>query len=258
MPVCLGLAYLLALPAWAHDFWLQASDFRPQPGARVTISLHVGQDFGGEVLPRIEEWIRRFEYRDASGTHPVPGELGDDPAGVLPAVRGTTLVAYEGERNGVRLEAPKFHAYLRDEGLEWVIAERKRRGEADWPAREWYTRHAKALLCVGEGASGWDHPFGLMLELVPLDDPCAWRPGQPLALRLLFRGRPIEGVLVVAYRDADPQHKVRARTDAGGRVSLPLDGHGVWLIKAVHMERAEAQDTDWDWGSYWASFTFAG
>lgn len=77
-------------------------------------------------------------------------------------------------------------------------------------------------------------------------------------MRLLFRGRPIEGVQGVAYRDADPQHKIRQRTDAEGRVSLPLEGHGVWLIKAVHMERADEQDTDWDWGSFWASFTFAG
>ncbi|BAN69421.1 hypothetical protein EBS_1536 [endosymbiont of unidentified scaly snail isolate Monju] len=130
MPFCLLLTYLPAWSARAHDFWLQPSDFTPKAGARVGLSLHVGQDFGGEVLPRIDEWIRRFEYHDVSGLHPVPGELGDDPAGYLPAVRSTTLVAYEGERNGVKLEAPKFHAYLRDEGLEWVIAERARRGAA--------------------------------------------------------------------------------------------------------------------------------
>lgn len=256
MPFWLACAYLLARPVLAHDFWIQASDFRPPPGVRVELSLRVGQDFGGEVLPRIDEWIVRFDYHDAGGLQPVPGELGDDPAGYLPAVRTSTLVAYQGERDGVKLKPAKFHAYLRDEGLEWVIAERERRGEADWPAREWYTRHAKALICVGEGAPGWDFRFGLPLELEPERDPCAWRPGQSLPMRLLFRGRPIEGVLVTAYRDTDPQHKIRQRTDAEGRVSLPLDGPGVWLIKAVHMVRAGDDDPEWDWGSYWASFTF--
>jgi len=67
MPFWLACAYLLARPALAHDFWIQASDFRPPPGARVALSLHVGQDFGGEVLPRIDEWIVRFDYHDAGG-----------------------------------------------------------------------------------------------------------------------------------------------------------------------------------------------
>jgi len=36
-------------PAFAHDFWMEASSFRPAVGSVVTIGLRVGQDFIGDV-----------------------------------------------------------------------------------------------------------------------------------------------------------------------------------------------------------------
>jgi uncharacterized GH25 family protein len=45
------------------------------------------------------------------------------------------------------------------------------------------------------------------------------------------------------------------RTDAAGRVRVPLSRSGVWLVKAVHMIPAPA-GADADWESIWASLTF--
>lgn len=247
----------MAASASAHDFWIHASDYRPAAGERVDLTLHVGQHFKGDTLPRLDDWIVRFDYHDATGLHPVPGELGDDPAGYLPAVVGITSIAYQSQPSTVELEPAKFHSYLRDEGLEWVIAERQRRGEQDQPAKEWYTRDAKALVAP-EGAQddGWAYRFGLPLELIPLKDPYRLAAGEVLPVRLLYQGEGLPGVLVVAYRDKAPERKIRVRTDSDGRVELPLKGAGVWLIKAVHMIRASESDQGYQWGSFWASLTF--
>jgi hypothetical protein len=47
---------------------------------------------------------------------------------------------------------------------------------------------------------------------------------------------------------------MRGRTDNEGRVAVPMSA-GVWLIKAVQMERAAA-GTGADWESVWTSLTF--
>lgn len=247
----------MAASASAHDFWIHASDYRPAVGERVDLTLHVGQHFKGDTLPRLDDWIVRFDYHDATGLHPVPGELGDDPAGYLLAVDGITLVAYQSQPNTVELKPAKFHSYLQDEGLEWVIEERKRRGEQDQPVKEWYTRDAKALIAPKDVAGGgWAYRFGLPLELVPLKDPYRLGAGEALPIQLLYQGAGLPDVLVVAYRDKAPEHKIRARTDADGKVELLLEGEGVWLVKAVHMIRAPESDEGYQWGSFWASLTF--
>jgi uncharacterized GH25 family protein len=74
----------------------------------------------------------------------------------------------------------------------------------------------------------------------------------PNAFSLLFRGKPIANVLVVALNKDETVH---GRTDAKGRVALRLTRPGMWLIKAVHMEPAPA-GAEVDWESWWASITF--
>jgi len=54
----------------------------------------------------------------------------------------------------------------------------------------WSAKFAKALIGVG---APWSTVLGHELELIPLDDPSALRPGKILQIRLLFRGSPRAG-----------------------------------------------------------------
>ena len=76
-----------------------------------------------------------------------------------------------------------------------------------------------------------------------------------LDLRLLYRGKPLAGALVIAFRKAAPEDKVQVRSDARGGAALRLSASGIWLIKAVHMVRLENHPKA-DWESYWASLLF--
>src|SRR2546430_14913591 len=62
-----------ALPAMAHDFWIEPSTFKPAVGETFMASLRVGQDFLGDPVPRSSQQIERFVVRDAGGEHPVTG-----------------------------------------------------------------------------------------------------------------------------------------------------------------------------------------
>ena len=192
-----------------------------------------------------------------AGEAPVAGRPADEPAGsVLPAHAGLAWLAYRSLESPLSLEPDRFEEYLREEGLESVIAERARRGESGKPSRELFSRSAKALVQAGGvGSSGYDRPLGLALELVPEKNPYGLKPDEELPVRLLWQGRPLSGALVSALPYGNPEARVSLRSDRAGRVRLREIGPGVWLVKAVHMERV-ADDPAADWRSVWASLTF--
>jgi uncharacterized GH25 family protein len=247
--------------AEAHDLWIEPSTFHPVAGEEVSAALRVGANVQGEALPMIPQLQDRFLLRSRAGEVSVDGEPGQDPAGfVRVAEPGLQWIGYQSRAFPTQIDCRTFEGYLVEEGLERIVRERERTGTSARPGRERFYRCAKALLEVG-GAKGnrdanvVDGPLGFTLELVPRRSPHAMRPGENLPLTLLFRGLPIEGVLVVAMSKDDPEKAVRARTDAAGQVTLPIGHSGFWLVKAVHMEAA-APGTGVDWESWWASLTF--
>lgn len=222
-------------PLGAHDFWIEPSTFRPRPGAIVSLSLRVGEDFAGDPVPRSTSLFESFVVRDDSGVREIVGRENADPAGFFRFERGGWVV-YRSKANAMTSTRAKFEQFLREEGLPAV--------KTSEPVRESFYRYAKTLL----GRTGYATPVGLRLELVPLSDPSA---AAPLKVRVLFEGKPLARTLVTAIHRDDPAKRAAARTGASGDVSLTL-GDGVWLIKAVHIVPGKNQT----WESLWASLTF--
>lgn len=248
--------FFAATPLLAHDFWIEPSTFRPAVGASVGIALRVGEGFRGDPVPRTPARIERFVLASASRETPIEGVAGHDPAGVARVSEpGVQVVGYRSNASRVDLEAAKFEQYLKEEGLDAIVAERARRGDSGKPSREIYSRCAKSLLAAGAGSkTGHDRELGFTLELVPEKNPYAYTSGGPFPVRLRYRGKPLAGTLVVALAREAPEKRLSARTDAQGRVSLAL-APGAWLVKAVHMVPAR-EDSGADWESLWASLTF--
>ena len=240
----------------AHDFWLDPSSWQLSPARGVTVTLRVGELFIGDAVPRNQAGIERFSIVTASGEQPVSGADGKSPAGLIPARRDeTAVVLYRSRRSAVELEAEKFETYLREEGLDEVIAQRRKKGESGKRAREVFSRSAKTILGSPGSvtASVATKPYGLALEIVPVGDPrIRTRDGN--SFRILFRGKPLRGALVVARNRKRPNAAVSMRTDDRGIVALSLDTPGEWLIKCVHMARIDEPIAEWE--SIWASLTF--
>lgn len=251
----------LQLPAaMAHDYWIQAEPYRSDRPTEVNITLHVGTDLVGRTLPNIAAWYRDFSYRHAGQSHPMPGEMGDDPAGRLPAnTPGLYLVGYENLPEHIELKAEKFNHYLEDEGLQAVARWRASNGQADKPGREYYQRCAKSLVRIGKQAisvAELQHPLGYRLEILPEGNPYR---DQQLPIQLLYNGKPQPDLLVMAFTRDEPKRRQQVRTDAQGRAQIELDRAGEWLIKTVHMVPYTEDDTGdnaADWISFWASLTF--
>jgi uncharacterized GH25 family protein len=247
----------LAAAALAHDFWIDAARHRFAKGDTVPLPLRFGESYPGEPAPRDDLRIEKFVVIGPDGEAAVKGEDRKDPAGSVTLDKeGVYVVAYRSKRRSIELEAAKFEAYLREEGLEHVAKLREERKETDKKGREVYSRCAKALLRAGDAASeGFDRVAKLRCEIVPETNPFAAAPGDALVFKVLFDEKPLEHGLVVARSKAEPDHTVAARTDAAGRVKLTLDRAGVWMVKCTHMVAAPAE-TGMDWESLWASLTF--
>ncbi|MBL8201494.1 MAG: DUF4198 domain-containing protein [Chromatiales bacterium] len=253
-----GAALCHAVPALAHDFWIEPAVFTPAAGASLPVTLRVGEDFNGTSQPFVPDWFVDFSVTSAAGRERVRGFVGDDPATTLALqAPGLRLIGYHSTRSFVDLDAERFDKYLQAEGLESVRELRRQRGQDKASGREYYSRCAKSLVSAGDGpAAGFDRVLGYPLELIPQANPYALAPGKALPLVLHYRGKPIPDVLVIAFTADQPARRFQARTGADGRVTLPLDRAGRWLVKAVHMIEVPDTDPAADWESFWASLTF--
>jgi uncharacterized GH25 family protein len=172
---------------------------------------------------------------------------------------GAYVIGFYGLPNAIELPAEKFNSYLKDEGLDSVLALRAERGQLGQPGREIYSRCAKTLVRAGVASANnrlADRALGFALELIVERQPWLLRNGELLPVRLLYEGRPLPGALVVALHRSDVNNKLGLRSDSDGRVFFPLSHDGEWLLKAVHMRDAAA-GSGADWESLWASLSFA-
>ena len=287
MLVCL-LWGIFAGPAEAHDFWLEPSSYEVEAEEPVTFSLREGHG-AGNPLPRNEGRIVRFELLGPEGALPIRGADRMQPAGAVRKLPpGAYAAVYANTPARSELPGPRFESYLEEKGLQDAARQRREEGTTGEPGKERFYRCAKTLLTVGDGGDESSHatastPAGLTLELVPAKAPSELAPGETLSVELLFRGQPLPGAKVTAFggqatHGSPSGEPLTLTTDAGGRISLPLEG-GRWRLQAVHMEalngealNGEAPEgsedhesdrgkapsaSDLDWQSWWASLTFA-
>lgn len=266
----LAALLLFSAAASAHEYWLLPDRFTAAPRDEIGIAHRVGTGWPGENFPRDPGRIVRFAFVDKQGERPIEGAPGADPAGMVTLrTPGLGLALYRSTPSRVSLEPVLFESYLRDEGLDAIVAWRAAHGESAQPGEEMFSRNAKAMVVAGaDGASParlaalgardaalWRRPVGLTLEIVGETDPRQLASGAPFAVRVLYRGKPLAGALVKTFPQGGVVTESRVRTDAAGRATMTLGKPGVWLVNTVHMIDAPA-GSGARWQSLWSSLVF--
>jgi hypothetical protein len=228
--------------------------FQVKPGERLMISLHVGDSFPNSEGPMDPARIRDARLSDGSpfGDFSI---IGNATHGFTrPSAMGSLYASLASEPRFIELAPAKFESYLKEEGLDAVIAARKERGESAKPGRELYSKYAKTLLVSGSSSADYAKPAGLTIEFVPEADPSAVKPGGKLPVKVLWRGQPAAGLFIQAAHSSGSITGV-GRTDAQGRIAILLPRAGQWRLHTVAMERCQDPQRA-DWESFWASLTF--
>lgn len=236
--------------------------FLVAPGDTTTLTLTSGEDFRGDKVrfsSTAVAALRHYSHgqvEDLRGRIPATGELSGLP--IVLRTAGTHLVAFDTHPSSIVLAADKFHSYLRDEGLDFVIRKREATGTGSSPGRERFRRNIKTLIQAGARPDAtYAVRTGQRLEIVPLANPFARRLGDELGFQVLFDGKPLSNALMQAWHKRGKETSIiKTRTDARGRARVTPTQPGPWMISVVHMVPAR-NSPDHDWDSYWGNLTFA-
>lgn len=249
---------LLSLQLSAHDLYLRLQTYQPDAGAVVRVEFHNGDKFPASEVPAKIERLRDTQVAGGAAFQDLRIEGTATVADVVaPTAPGLFTLTARTIPNFIELETKKFEDYLRHEGLGSVIEWRKQHGESKKPGREHYSKYVKALGYVGAPSGRFDVAARLMIEFVPLANPYALATGQPLPVRVLFRGKPQAGLAVTLSHAEAGQvtSQMVGVTNSQGELGVPVSGPGLWKLHTIAMER-KTDKTTADWESFWASFTF--
>jgi len=255
---------LLALTSTlsAHDMFLKLKAYFLQPNASVSVPLLNG------TFTTSENSIDRPRIADVSVAGPSGRERFDTSVvtargdstffALRTGAEGTYAFGVSTRPNIIGMTGHEFHEYLKEEGLDWVIAAREKAGVAADSAREQYAKHVKAVVQVGQTRSAsFGTTLGYSAELVPLDNPYDWKRGGTLRFRALVNGAPTPRLTVISGGRTPNGGRLARRplvTDDAGVVALRPTGPGVWYLTFIHI--GQVTDSDHNYESEWATITF--
>lgn len=265
-----------AVSAGAHDFWLIPNAFMVEPGSQLEVLGQTSSAFPTSEAAVTPDRVASARLIGAS-TIDVISDLSARGASLLLRHRqpneGQYLVAVTLEPRSVRESPESFRRYLLLEGAPEALERYESEGllpTADSVTRR-YAKYAKTLVQIGRGSSRSfsrraDHP----LELIPLSDPAAVRPGQTLSFRLLLNGRPLAGAHAhagaapfgaAAMADTAAARAARSRdvsltTSNDGTLTIEIDRSGLWNVRTLQIVPA-VKGSGADWDVHWATFVFS-
>jgi len=254
------LTFLFVLPLAGHDLYLMPETFTmPGPGLLALVYQN-GDGFPVGTSPVKPERLRNTTLHSKAGTaafEKITPEAARTTAEVRVPGAGLAILTSSTLPNFIELEAKKFKSYLEHENLTHQLAWREKNGETEKPGKERYSKYVKSIVRVGKSDGRFREKMGLTIEFVPEADPYAVRPGGKLPVQLLFRGKPAADVAVeAAWMDgATAKVVIVGRTDANGRITVPIHATGPHRLHSIVMERCTDPKAA-DWESFWASLTF--
>lgn len=251
----------IAVPALAHDFWLQPARFWVPAGGATPVSLLVGHGSNRRHWDADINRVTSLRSIGPAGPVDLRGSLRQGGTGRMSfSTPGVHVVALQTGHAQSDLPALRFNDYLQTEGLTPAIQLRRRNRQTNAPGKEIYSRRAKALVRVGAVAMGnaphITTPLGMTLEIVPERNPYAVPSPQALPFRIYYEGRPLAGALVkLTNLGADAEPAATRISNASGRVAFTLPRRGNWLLNVVWTEPLAGNPAA-DFDTTFSSLTF--
>lgn len=209
------LIFFIALSAHAHDYW-----FERDAKGFVLFQGHVHSSHAGEArVPYDPAIVKAVQCLRAEGDVVAASPVRAYPVRIderCATVLAQTNSGYWAQTLSETVNKPKSE--VRGAVRGWLAQETVKRVDA------WSSAAARP---ISEG-----------LELTPLDDPFALKPGDKLRVLATWRGKPRRGV-AVAY-DGD----TRGATGGDGLVNIRLRHGGVQILSASFEESVHEPNAD--------------
>lgn len=252
---------------FAHDFWLVPDAFRVTPGGWIEVRGQTSSRFPTSESAVTVDRVADARVISAAGEETIR-DLSVAGTSLLlrsrPTTPGQRIVAVRLHPRSVRESAESFRRYLELEGAPEALERYGREGllpQTDSVTRR-YAKYAKTFVEVGQGGPrAFERVAGHPLEFVPLADPATVRLGDTIAVRLLYRGRPLAGARLhagAAPRGGGTQlagQEPHLETDGDGVARVFIDRMGLWNVRTLQIVPADA-GSGADWDAHWATIVF--
>jgi len=243
----------------AHEFWLQPEKFIYQPGEAINIRFWVGEDFNGSNWSGTHDKVNSLQLYLDDVTDDIGDQVNDEKGDSLQLSildEGTPMITFNSTNSFLSLDAVKFNAYLKEDGLQSTLDYRAAHNESDSASKEFYQRSVKTLLQIGDKKSNISHATSLPLDIIPASNPYALGNNDSLSVRILFKKQPLANQLVnVWQRLNNKTTKTEYQTNEKGSIRFAVSTSGKWMISTVKMIHLD-QDSAANWQSYWGSCTW--
>ena len=245
----------------AHEFWINPARFQFEPGAEILAEFRNGEEFSGVQLGYFGRSSKTLVIVGPNGVTPITPRDGDRPAIEIKAPSTPGLYTLGHETTLSRLtyrEWAKWQKFVKHKDLAKEAASHEARGLPRENFREGYTRHAKSLIAVGDGA-GNDTNLGMETEFVALTNPYAPGFDGTMKAQLFYQGKPRANAQVEVFEEGLDQGVTIsiAHTDASGVVTLKTTPGRKYQIDAVVLRVPLSDEANVAWETLWANMTFA-
>jgi uncharacterized GH25 family protein len=250
---------LISILSLGHEFWLEPQKFFLKIGEKLNLSVFVGENFKGETVDFSKFEVSKFTHYSAGNEKNTNGKLTEKDLNELLKfdAEGNHLIAFNNTNKFIELDAKKFNAYLKSDGMDNIAELRKNQGKTNEKGREFYQRCAKTLIQVGNVQDDtYKINAGMRLELIPQQNPYSLKNGNSLVFNVLFNNQPLQNALVVVWQKGIGTKTIvqKFRSDANGNITFKLNRKGKIMVSAVRMVPIESPEADYQ--SYWGSYTF--
>jgi len=222
--------FLMAASAQAHMLWLTPDNTSPAPGETVTLTIGFGHHYPQGEMEKAGRLQRVYAvYPDGSEID--CQALSPSTYTFTPEQKGTYWL-YAAMKPGFVSNTTQGRSLGNKQTLENVVSCFAFRISAMTPIR------------CGDGQWRPAKADAYELEVIPADDPAKIAKGDMIAMKVLFKGKPLAGASVIpAAADAEhPQGHDQGHdhgsdaveTDADGIARIKLTSDGPWMFTARH------------------------
>lgn len=258
-----SLLFLLsAVPAAAHEFWIEPTAYQIAPDGILQADIVNGQDFGGTAQVYFPQRFEHFVVVADELAQNVQGRTGDRPAlNQAPITEGLNIVAYQARNATVGYETwEKFQGFVDHKDFGDVLSLHQARALPDSEFQEVYSRYSKTLIGVGDSI-GADRRTGLETELVALTNPYTDDLSDGFSVQLYYQRDVRADVQIEVFEKSSAGDVVITyyRTDTDGIATFPVNVGHSYMVDAVVLREpsaALAAQTGAVWETLWANLTF--
>ena len=231
------------------------------PGAEVKADFRVGTEYEGNSYAFMGQRTRRHDVAFGGEVGPASARMGDRPAfsATAPDGDGLLVIIHATEDSVITWDDfADFESFVRHKDALWTLDRHAERGLERDGTSEVYSRYAKSLVAVGDGR-GEDRDFGLLTEIVALENPYTGEMGDGIEVKVLYEGAPRPGAQVEIFEKADDGSVTitTVAADEGGRAVVPVVPGRRYQLDAVVLREIDPEaNRGATWESLWANLTF--